>query len=1130
MSDERKNKLTTDQAKAAESEKKFVVVSASAGSGKTKTMVERVVKLIKEKGVHSREIAMMTFTEASAREMLVRLCDRLIEEIKETKGKEREALVCALDDLPFLSCGTIHSFCLRLIKSHFEIAGVPPAVSVTDEEAEAYIKKQAFKNLLKKSYEKDKNAFLSFTRRFEENKDEDLQALVFDLYDMMTTSDVREGYFDYAKAIASAPIEETKYASFYLAYFLRRSLSISRELESFLRETPTQARSYVDKTSKQIEFIKSECLSCKSLHDIFRVAERIPLMGRVSLSDNKNFPVLKERGDAVYENSKAFFNEWKNLLKGFGPFDRLQKDYADSAQTITEFIDFTQSFAEEYEAIKEKEKVLDYADLEKYALQLLEKEEIRKELGFRYVLVDECQDVNPVQDKIIRLISESGDLFTVGDVKQSIYRFRLADPELFNERMKRAVEDPDHSDPIHFDQNFRSSPAVIDFVNTVFLKIMTGSFGGVDYGAHQLVGRGPAPSDKKEGEVGVFFAPDRETETHPLEETYSVKKAVEEETDEEEYCPEGRWIYKKLQSIIGTKLFDAGKKEDFALGYRHVAILAAKRNGVSLKIIRYLQKKGIPLNLGDFLKTETSLEQDQLVDLFRLLLSPADDFALLSVLRSPIFGFTSEELAEIGRKEGKGFYEKARAFAAEPQGEKVKEAFALIEKTRFESSILSTDELALKIVRERFALPLLKEPDGRVRLGKLLSFARSLKGRKEAAGLAEFITYYDENEGITFSGEVQEDNAISVMTVHGSKGLEFPVVFLIGTGSSLSSNSDSATLLVDRDLGVAKNITDEKTFEKKKSFALECIKKKKREEKREDSLRLLYVALTRARNSLYVTGSIGNKRFNARQSTDFCSSAAEWIAYAVKDCERYPIDRVVPEEFDSGAEVAAHAIPEETDVSEILAGFDYAYPHQKSTVTGIKYTVTGINSTDEEGFYPPTPLFGEDKTQEGVAFHAVMENIPLGVETKEDVLVALDELVEQGVLTEEERKEISPALVLDAAKRISALTEGMKIGREKSFMMLLPAESVSSLSFKMESDAASNSDEVSVQGKIDLLAMQEGRAIVVDYKLSSAPASVLKERYRAQLDLYELAVRKAYGAISVKKYIFVLGRNELIEL
>ena len=1127
MTDERKKRVTPEQGRAIESEKKNVVVSASAGSGKTTTMVSRVVELIKEKKIRTREIAMMTFTEASAKEMLARLGDRLIEEIKLSKGEEREALVSALDELPFLSCGTIHSFCLRLIKSHFELLGISPAASVTDEDSANYFKKQAFKNLLKKSYEKDKEGFLAFTRTFEENKDEKLEKCVYRLYDLMTTSEEREGYFVRAKEIASAPLEETPYASYYLSYFKRRAQLAARELSAFMEEArAVGAKKYGEKIAQQLGAIENDCLNCETLRDIFLSVDRLPKRAvSVSPSENRDFPALKTRGDAVFKISKDFFDEMKNLVKDYGSFEDLRKDYADSAKTISDFIDFTQAFSEEYAAIKEKEKVLDYGDLEKYALELLARPEIREALGFRYVLVDECQDVNPVQNTIIRLISEKGDLFTVGDVKQSIYRFRLADPALFMSRMRAAELDPAKSEVILFDKNFRSSPAVISFVNRVFSSIMTESFGGVDYEKHLLVGRESDPSVGKEGEVGVFFAPEKEKESFEVDEIYSVRKAVEEEKEEEEDCPEGKWVLKKIREVVGSELFDARAKKPFSVSYGDIAILAAKRNGTSLKTIRYLQKKGIPLNLGDFLKEEASAEEDQLVDLFRLLLSPADDYALLSVLRSPIFSFTSEEIAAIGREEGKSFYEKACVYSLGPNGERLSKAFLFFDETRFLASVLPLDELAAKIVRERFTLPLLKESDGRVRLGKLLTFVRSIKGKKESVGLSEFISFYDENRDATYSGEVEDKNAISVMTVHGSKGLEFPVVFLIGTGASVNPSAETLPVLADRDLGVAKSIADASSFENRKNFAVECVKKKRREESREDALRLLYVALTRAKNSLYVTGTLDAKRYAAPSAPELASSSAEWIAYATKDLGI--VERSFEEEEEEilpSAEISAF---EETDVSDILDGFDFVYPHQSSTVTGIKYTVTGINSTDEEGFVPPTPIFSEDRTQQGVAFHAVMENLPLDVQTKEDVVRALDNLVFQGVLTEEEKAEIDPALALEAAKTIANLTKGMKVGREKSFMMLLPSNIIFTLNY---GEPSASGDEVSVQGKIDLLALSENRAVIVDYKLSKAPSSVLKERYRAQLYLYELAVRKAYGAIAVEKYIFVLGRNELISL
>ncbi len=1137
MTDKKKRKMTPEQARAVESKKGNVIISASAGSGKTTTMVSRVAELIKERGAKTSEIAMMTFTEASAREMTSRLSDLLLQEIKNARERSREAsdlsekekadrefesLVCALDELPFLSCGTIHAFCLGLIKRHFELVNLSPSLSVMDEDSAVFYKKQAMNSLIKKRYAEDKDRYLSFSRLFGEKGDDLLSDSVFALYDLMTTCEEREGFLDRAKETANLALGASPYASYYLSYLSRRIFALREVIRPvFEKALAFEARSYSEKL-RFYETILDEFSAVSSLRDVFLSAERAAAWAkpRLSSKEGKLFPEFKEECECVFELCERFLKEMKGLLSDYGSYAQAEEDYKNSAAATSELIDLTREFSEEYEKVKEKEKLLDYADFEKYAVELLSRPEIRGELGFKYVLVDECQDVNPVQDRIVRYLAEGNELFTVGDVKQSIYRFRLADPEIFNDRLKRGEADPEASDVILFDKNFRSSPCVIDFVNTVFSSLMTESFGGVDYKKHLLAGREPAATEEKEGEIGLFFFEEPQEENPEIAGVYSVRTAVLEEEEAEEKSTEGEWVLSKLREVVGSKLYDAKKKAAFTVSYRDVAILAAKRNAAS-SVVRYLQKAGIPLNVGNFLKDENGLEEEQLVDFLRLILSPSDDYALLSVLRSPMFEASNETLLRIGKEEGKNFYEKALSYSGKPEGTLVRSLFSYLEQARFMSSILPLYELASSIAEEKFRLPLLKEKDGRLRFGKLLSFVESLKGKWENAGIAEYLTFYDEFYSGKNGGEIEEKDAVSVMTIHASKGLEFPVVFLVGTAADVNPVEDhNRQIAADRELGVAKKITDEANFEKRKNFAVEAIAKKKREEGREDSLRLLYVALTRAKNSLYVSGKLSEKSYRDRPSPAFASSMAEWIAYAIKG--KYPIERYFERKASFVPEKVLPVIPESSENAALLRdAFRYEYPYQKATETGIKYTVTGINNTEEEGYAPPIPLFPEDQASKGTRFHAVMENVPLSVSSEEEMEKALEHMRELGVLSESEKDEIDVAVALDAVRKIRDLTDGFSVEREKSFMLRSPAEEIGLSGVK---------DYVAIQGKIDLIARKGNQALIVDYKLTSAPAYILKERYRAQLDLYELAVQKAYGSADVEKYIFVLGRNELIRL
>ena len=1106
--------LTEEQKRAIISDKRRIVVSASAGSGKTSTMVRRVLEQIK-KGVPAKHIVMLTFTENAAREMVVRLSDALIEEIRAAKGELRERLVAASDALPMLSCGTIHSYCFTLIMSHFELLGLSPLHAIVDEEGATALRHRALADVVKAWYEADGEGYLDFSARFGRKGDASLKESVLRFYNYLTTAEDREGFLHKAEEIAAAPLEDTEAAKQFLLYYTRRAESLAKRFAA-LRDEAMElgAPTVAARMTARINELTST-FSFGSVRDFFRAAESQTVRApAVSREERERVADLWERYESVDSVWKSLKSNQKSQTAALGTYEQACDAYTKASAIVLKLIAFTRDFSAAYEVRKQEARALDFADLEKYALALLLRPEIRAELSSECILVDECQDINPVQDRIITLLSEGCDLFSVGDVKQSIYRFRLADPDIFLTAMERASLDPAHSDVILFDRNFRSSQAVINFVNAVFAPLMKREFGGVNYAEAPLIGQ----EDGDKGAVRCFFYQE-ETEKKEISSVYRLREDAGRSRLEEEFCVEAEWVRDRIKEVVGTKLYDAKKKTEFTVRYSDIAILSAKRSPRADQVISVLRRSHVPMNLGKFQREGKCLEGEQLTDFLRLLLSPHDDFALLSVMRSPMFAFGTDEIARIALEEGKEYYKRALAYAQKPEGGKVRALLDYLEKARFDSSVLSLPDLMRKVVEEKFRLALLKETDGRLRLGKLMKFVDTVCARKEIDSVAAFLEYHDEFYAGAPAGEITDGNAVNVMTVHESKGLEFPIVFLIDTGRNILSNREARdNVVADKDLGLHKKVAEEEGNRVRDNLAFKGTVMKKNRESMEDALRLLYVALTRAKNRLYVSGKISDKRYGTLLAPEFAATTAEWIAYAMRNVggiERYYEPARIMEAAPTVSQTESAF-----DASALRRAFAYEYPHKKATVTGIKYTVTGINTMDDEGYYPPTPLFPEEKTERGTALHAVMENIPLDVDSEEAVASCLAAFTENGVISEEEAKAVRASTVLSAVRKVRALVGERKVEREKTFMLKVPAREVG---------VADLEDEVAVQGKVDLMAVGED-AIVVDYKLTGAPADVLRERYRAQLALYALAVRKSLHVVNVRTYIFVLGRNELIEI
>ena len=1129
-------RLTDEQIKAIESTKRNIVVSASAGSGKTGTMVLRVVDLVK-KGVSLDRIAMLTYTENAAHEMISRLSDVLLKGACEAAKEDKGKFVAALDALPMLSCGTIHSFCFKLIMAHFEKLGLSPLYTIADETMANALRTRVFRSVLQAMHEELGDEFLDFLEEFDaKGETTNLYESVKSVYECAVALEDGIAYLSKWEKIASTDIDKMPAVPFFLSEMQNRRDRLRNEYDALKQEASCAGANL---------FVATIDCRLTSLNNIefdnlekFFASLFIKYKADSYKPEDKLFPEIESKYKLLENKRKKFFSI-KDWTDGKSMTD-LRDFYHKAYSSVKVLLAFVSRFEENYRKVKEERKLLDFADLEKYALRLLKDDEIRRGIPFDYVLVDEKQDVNPLQDTLINLLSDGHDLFSVGDMKQSIFRFRQSAPEIFLDAMRKGDADREGSDVILFDKNFRSSRSVIRFVNSVFKPLMTESFGGVDYSQATLKGRDIVPVDpnkkKKivcEGYVDCFFYTPLPVEKKIVEKPFDIReedRLLKEA--ERKVSTEAEWVCKRIQEIVGTKLYDAKAQESFKVSYKDIAILCRSRSDVSKQVIESLRAAHIPMNLISFKKDEKAMETDQLTDLMRLILSSHNDYALVSVLRSPMFEFDVEELARVSLSEGKTYYEKAMKYAESEEGGKMREFFSYLKQIRFDSSVFPIAELLSKVVEERFRVSLLKEADGRLRFGGLRAFVDLMRTKRDITSVAGYLDYYDnEYRGIK-GGEIEAGDAVTFMTIHGSKGLEFPVVFLIDTGSFMFSKKDSdKPVSVDKELGVHKRVVELNGIVSD-SLAYKIAETKKRHDAMEDVLRLLYVALTRARNVLFVSGKVDSGRFGTILSPEEATSMADWLTYSLKGAvphENAQSEIALLEVEDKSEDVKKGEAKEirrevegaETDPELLRRAFAYCYPYEIATQTGIKYTVTGINNMDNEEYHQPKLLFPEEKKEKGTAFHSVMENVSFTLSNEEETAAALDRLVEERVIEADERTNISVSAVLGALKKIRDLIGDRKAEREKTFMLRVPATEIG---------ITGVSDDVIIQGKIDLLARNEEEAIIVDYKLTSAPDEVLRDRYRAQLALYALAVKKGLGVSRVRTYIFVLGRNRLIEI
>ena len=1105
--------LTEAQKLAVRCRKRTVIVTASAGAGKTSTMINRVLDFVVNKGVDLSSVVMLTFTNKSAQEMKSRLSSKLHEEIaKAINPEKRSRLAKAIDVLPLFHCSTIDSFCFKIVKSHFQMLGLSPMLSLLDEEGQERAMERAARELLEEYYRAEPDEFHTLMDCFG-GDEEKVTGAIKKIYKFAMTTEAPDAFLTRAEEVALLDPQDTPAMR---AFYRRINDDASRlfsRISLMPRFSPTADS--INNLRRKIETSLELFAKASTLAEV----SEAKAIGKLSNPGQKG---ATESDMVSYREMKDAFTLFRNnISENSLTTDALAKGDAVTADAKAEtlrLIGLTRRFKEIYAEIKQEALALDFFDVEHCALTLFADCGVAKELGCKFLLVDECQDLNPLQDKLMQNIVEDNDLFMVGDVKQSIYRFRLSDPLILQGKIKDGKRDPD-AEVIDFSSNFRSCNEIVDFVNTVFSRLMSEEFGGVEY---PLADRNGITQGS--GYVRCFFYDKTKEESATPNGVYSVRKAARDKAAESaRACLEGEWVRNRIRELVGTSYIstDARIKEPQTIHYGDIAILSAKKmrpDNLQEHIVETLRHAGIPVNIGGFVNDRDYSEISAIVDFLRLIESPMNDYAMLSVLRSDMFGFSLDRISEIALEEGDSFSEKARKlFGA--GAEDLAAFFDYLARMRELSGVLSLYELVSRLIDEKMRLPVLRRLDGRKVFGEILAFAEGLKSMDPMPSISEYLPYFDRYFKAGEDGEVAESDAVKVMSIHASKGLEFPVVFVVGLEDPIIGQGDkNENVLLDKEYYFVKNPSGADGV----SVYVDQFKGKKRKEVKEDRLRLLYVALTRARNYLFLSGACPDK--GVASSKEEAKTLADWVLGSIKETkyagylsENPPCS--APEE-----EIEWHsAVQCENETAALLDAFDWRYPHEKATETSIKFTVTAINEKEEPELPPVEIRFPEeDRKAKGTAFHAAMENAPFTLEGEEETSVFLDGLVADGVIEAADRRALSPREVLGAIKGVRSLVDGFKDYREKSFLLRLPAR---------EAGVADVNDLVLVQGKIDLLAIRGEEAILVDYKRSGLPSPVLAEKYKTQLDLYEKAVRAGFPNVTkVTKYIFVLGRNEEIRV
>lgn len=1137
---------TAEQRRAIETPGSLIV-SAAAGSGKTAVLTERIARHILE-GASPDDLLVVTFTRAAAAEMKKRIGDRLSALAAQQQGDEAARLYGAAESIGRANISTIDGFCSHVLRRHFDIAGLDPAFRAGEEAENLALRQEALDELMERYYAQ--KGFSDLVDAFGEEAEFSAQFLR--LYEFIMAQPEPMEWLE--EAIDKYDIAED-------------ALPLCPAAEEYLKGLKVRLGAYMDILRSRRDEIaedypKTAAILDGDLTQLGGALLQKSLRGYANQLSACAFATFSMRGTekSYSEYVKKPRDDMKKEVKKHialsgKPIGRQAKLLAGIKPLLDMLYSFTGDFIALYSEKKEQAGIIDYADMEHIALGLLRLPAVAKEYRdrFSFVFIDEYQDCSPLQNALFSALARPDNLFIVGDVKQSIYGFRMAEPTMFTERIDEFSR---RDAALHLSANFRSSNEVIEGVNSIFTPIMTRKTGGVDYDETARLVHGRRDASPGGAELHVI------SRSAPLD----TGDAADENTEEQLLAAEAEALFAagRIRELMGESFTDRkGNTRNYK--YSDIVILHSSPKNVAEAWVRTLSREGIPvyaeLTGGYF----DAIEVQIFLNLLAIIDNPLQDIPLISVLRSPIGGFSTEELITLRADCREGlFYEalKAGADRDTPLGHKAGGFLGRLKRWRAQGELYDITELIAMLLEDTgFENYVSALPGGQSRHANLEALIKNAGIYSNSGhGIRGFLRFMEKARSGDSLGAAQiaSANVVRLISIHKSKGLEFPAVILGGLSVNFNKKSRSSVLVLDSSLGIG--LKAARGSSRELNLYHSAIAERIWRREISERMRLLYVAMTRASEKLIMLCSfrdvekgLGAGRIPVTPNT--CSGAerfADWILPVLfSSPSGNPLREYLGMPPLSGHKTILCAIHPTLQISALGAAlpreeylaftrqaveegpgeyaelFAWRYPYGADTVLPSKISVSQlIGNLPELGQYPDfmRDSMAERAVSRGTAAHKLMEHLPIAKHTFASVNACLKELTDRGTLTKKEAEGIYAANIVDFFSKGlgSRMLASPRVERELAFNHRVKANSV----FDADTD-----ETLLLQGIIDCCFIEGGEWVLIDYKtdyVSKGRAKEVAMSHAKQLRLYKSALEELTGIPVKECWIHLLSTGESV--